>query len=132
VAALLEAKARNIGVMEAVAADHASLVEQVIAAARGERPSMTLGDPARRSTQRSVGLLDDTLDLLARSRRGPGAVGPAEQVFRIPSKSRPGEFNVVTVSDGAARCTCAGFEYRGTCSHAKSIVARLADAEPSG
>jgi hypothetical protein len=74
----------------------------------------------------SVGLLDDTLDLLARSRRGLSAVGPAEQVFEVASKSRPGEVNTVTVVQGAASCTCTGFEYRGNCSHVKGVVARLA------
>src|SRR5581483_9102058 len=130
VAALLEEKARTIGVLEAEAAESASLVEQVVeAAARGERPPLALRDPARPSTTRSVGLLEETLDLLARARRGLAAVEPAERDFRIPSKSRPGEFNLVTVANGVARCTCTGFEYRGTCSHAREVAARLARGE---
>jgi SWI/SNF-related matrix-associated actin-dependent regulator of chromatin subfamily A-like protein 1 len=127
VAALLEAKARAIGVLETEAAYHASLVEEVVqAAVRGERPTLALRDPARPSAERSVGLLEDTLDLLARSRRGLSALGPAEQVFEVPSKSRPGEINTVTVVQGSAICTCTGFEYRGNCSHIKGVVARLA------
>ena len=52
-------------------------------------------DPATVEPGRSVGLLDETLDLLAR--RGLGAVdGPRERVVRIASKSKPGEFNEVT------------------------------------
>ena len=126
VAALLESKARAIGVLEGEAARSASLVEAVVeAAVRGERPSLALSDPARPSPERSVGLLEDALDLLARSRRGLGATGPSEQEFRIPSKSRPGEANVVTVAAGVARCRCTGFAYRGTCSHAKSVAAQL-------
>ncbi len=82
-------------------------------------------DPARPSAERSVGLLDETLDLLARARRGLSAQGPAEQTFTFPSKSRPGDINSVTVSNGVARCTCTGFEYRGNCSHAKSVVAQM-------
>jgi SWI/SNF-related matrix-associated actin-dependent regulator of chromatin subfamily A-like protein 1 len=126
VAALLEAKARNIGVLEAEAAESASLVKQVVeAAARGERPAVLRRDPARPTPDRSVGLLDETLDLLARARRGLAAQGPSDEVFHVPSKSRPGDFNTVTVANGIARCTCSGFEYRGNCSHAKSIVAGL-------
>jgi SWI/SNF-related matrix-associated actin-dependent regulator of chromatin subfamily A-like protein 1 len=127
VAALLEGKARNIGVLETEAARAASLVEEVVeAAARGERASLARSEPARPPIERSVGLLDDTLDLLARARRGLGATGPTEREFHIPSKSRPGEVNVVTVAVGVARCTCTGFAYRGTCSHAKSVAKQLA------
>jgi hypothetical protein len=28
---------------------------------------------------------------------------------RVASKSKPGEFNEVTVLDGVARCSCTGF-----------------------
>jgi hypothetical protein len=74
-----------------------------------------------------VGLLDETLDLLARARRGLGAVdAPREQIIRVPSKSKPGEFNEVTVLDGVARCACAGFQYRGNCSHAQRVALDLA------
>lgn len=127
VAALLEAKARSVSVMETDAAHHASLLQEVVqAAARGERPSMALREPAAPTTSRSVGLLEETLDLLARSRRGLSAIGPSEQTFEAPSKRRPGEVNTVTVSNGIARCTCTGFSYRGTCSHAAGVVRRLA------
>jgi hypothetical protein len=47
-------------------------------------------------------------------------------VFEVPSKSRPGEVNTVTVVQRVARCTRTGIEYRGTCSHVKSVVDRLA------
>jgi hypothetical protein len=60
-----------------------------------------LGPTATVEPGRSVGLLDETLDLLARARRGLGAVdGPRERVVRIASK--PGEFNEVTALDGVA------------------------------
>jgi len=60
----------------------------------------------------------------------PSADAPADQepsatVFRIPSSSRPGAFNTVTVVDGKARCDCSGFAYRRTCSHAKGVVSEL-------
>jgi SWI/SNF-related matrix-associated actin-dependent regulator 1 of chromatin subfamily A len=130
VAALLEAKARNIGVLETEAAASASLVQSLVdAAIRGERPSRigARTEPATSDTGRSVGLLDETLDLLARARRGLGAVdAPREQIIRVPSKSKPGEFNEVTVLDGVARCACAGFQYRGNCSHAQRVALDLA------
>jgi hypothetical protein len=71
--------------------------------------------------------LDETLDLLARARRGLGAVdGPRERVVRIASKSKPGDFNEVTVLRGVARCSCTGFQYRGNCSHAQQVAAQVA------
>ena len=103
--------------------------ELVEAAVRGERPTLEQArtDPATAEPGRSVGLLDETLDLLARARRGLGAVdGPRERVVRIASKSKPGEFNEVTVLDGVARCSCTGFQYRGNCSHAQQVAAQVA------
>ena len=97
------------------------------AAARGERPTLDSDRSCHCEPGRSVGLLDETLDLLARARRGLGAVdGPRERVVRIASKSKPGEFNEVTVLDGVARCNCTGFEYRGNCSHAQQVAAQVA------
>jgi hypothetical protein len=130
VAALLEAKARNIGVLEADAASHASMIHEFVeAAARGVRPTLEHArtDPATAEPGRSVGLLDETLDLLARARRGLGAVdAPRERVVRIASKKKPGQFNEVTVLAGVARCNCIGFEYRGNCSHAQQLAAQVA------
>jgi SWIM zinc finger len=114
-------------VLEADAATNASMIHEFVeATARGERP--TLGqvrtDPAAAGTERSVGLLDETLHLMA---RGLGAVdGPRERVVRIASKSKPGEFNEVTVLDDVARCSCTGFQYRGNCSHAQKVAAQVA------
>jgi Helicase conserved C-terminal domain len=130
VAALLEAKARNIGVLETEAAENASLIHAFVeSAVRGERPRLgrVQSDPAVADTGRSVGLLDETLDLLARARRGLGAIdAPRERIVRIPSKSKPGEFNEVIVLEGVARCGCAGFQYRGNCSHAQRVAVDLA------
>jgi SWI/SNF-related matrix-associated actin-dependent regulator 1 of chromatin subfamily A len=130
IAALLEAKARNIGVLEAEAATNASMIHEFVAAAvRGERPDVgrVRTDPATAGTGRSIGLLDETLDLLARARRGLGAAdGARECVVRIASKSKPGEFNEVAVLDGVARCSCTGFQYRGNCSHAQQVAAQYA------
>jgi hypothetical protein len=63
VAALLEQKARTIGVLEDEAADHATLLDQVIESAlRGETPRAPA--PRRQPGEDSVGLLGDVLDLL--------------------------------------------------------------------
>lgn len=126
VAALLEAKARNIGVLEDEAARRASVLEDVLhALADGRRPRLTATEPDLTVSERSVGLLEQTLDLLARARRGLGAVTSAEQVVRVPSSSRRGQFHTVTVANGIARCSCEGFTYRGNCSHARGVAARL-------
>lgn len=127
VATLLEAKARAIGVLEAEAAENASLVQQVVEAAlKGEHPTFTSHDAARGSAARSVGLLEETLDLFARARRGLGAVEVPDQEFQLPSRSRPGKFHTVHVSNGVARCDCEGFQYRGNCSHAREIARKVA------
>ncbi len=83
-------------------------------------------DAASAGSGRSVGLLDETLDLPRPRRRGLGAVdGPRERVVRV-SKSKSGEFNEVTAVDGVARCNCTGFEYRGNCSDAQHVAAQVA------
>ncbi len=126
VAALLEQKARLIGVLDAEAADRASLVEAVVeAAVTGERPDWAkLGivqaeRVAAATDGGSMGLLGDVLDLLARSGRGLASVTDVERVIEFPSKSRPGEVNVVRIVAGVASCTCPGFSYRGNCTHAR-------------
>ncbi len=131
VAALLEEKARNIAILETTAAQNASLVREVVEAAlRGERlrPAGVRTEPAGPETGRTIGLLEETLDLLARAQRGLAAAVPAEQVFKVPSSSKPGEYYTVSVSNGVATCTCPGFSYRGNCRHAREIVAKLTSA----
>lgn len=133
VAALLEAKARLVGVLEAEAADRASLVDAVVnAAISGERPDWAkLGivqaeRVAAASDSGSMGLLGSVLDLLARSERGLAALQPGEQVYTFASKSRPGEVNTVRIVAGVATCTCPGFGYRGNCTHTREATARVA------
>ena len=128
VAALLEQKARLVGVLEEEAADRATLVEAVVeAAVSGERPDWgRLGvEQAERVAAAtdggSMGLLGDVLDLLARAGRGLGAIS-AEQVIEVPSRSRPGEVNIVRIVAGVATCSCKGFSYRGDCSHAREAA----------
>ena len=128
VAALLEAKARNIGILETAAAEHASVLQDAVESMiRGDRPAEigVRSDPVLPTSARSVGLLDEALDLLARARRGLGSVQGAARTFQVPSKSKPGTFNVVTVTNGVPVCECSGFLYRGNCSHSRSIAREL-------
>lgn len=126
VAAVLEAKARTIGVLEAHAADHASVVEAVVqAAVRGERPERLWPRYQPPSDRSTVGVLGDVLELLTKARRGLASGGPAEQTFSFPSSSRPSHVHTVVVSHGVARCTCEGFAVRGNCKHVREVVSRL-------
>jgi SWI/SNF-related matrix-associated actin-dependent regulator of chromatin subfamily A-like protein 1 len=53
--------------------------------------------------------------------------GPVSLRYRATSSSRPGAFYVLDVDEGGdVSCTCPGFEYRGACSHARSLKAALA------
>ncbi len=50
----------------------------------------------------------------------PAGVG---QVWKTPSKSRPGMFNVTILFDhGDVFCTCEGFKFRGACKHTERIL----------
>lgn len=56
--------------------------------------------------------------------------GPSARRFRIASTSHAGvDYEIVAV-DADVTCTCAGFEYRGQCRHARDIKAALAAGEP--
>jgi hypothetical protein len=61
--------------------------------------------------------------------------GPAPVRYRAVSSSRPGTSYLLDVDDGGdVTCTCPGFEYRGACSHARSLKTALAkgSALPAG
>jgi SNF2 family DNA or RNA helicase len=80
VAALLEQKAQDIAILETTAAQNASLVREVVEAALcGDRlqPAGVRTEPA---TGRTVGLLEEMLDLLARAQRGLAAAAAAAGV----------------------------------------------------
>ena len=124
VAALLEQKARTIGVLEEEAAHAATLVDAVVeAAVHGERPAVPA--PEREPGQGSVGLLRDVLDLFIQATRGLGALDPGERIVEIPSNSDPGTVYRVKLVQGVASCECKGFGYRGTCSHIRAALDRL-------
>ncbi|HEY0972537.1 MAG TPA: DEAD/DEAH box helicase [Gemmatimonadales bacterium] len=52
--------------------------------------------------------------------------GPVTERYRATSSSKPGAFYLLDVDGGDVTCTCPGFEYRGACSHARSLKAALA------
>jgi SWIM zinc finger len=124
VAALLEQKARTIGVLEEEAAHAATIVDAVVdAAVRGEQPTVPV--PEREVGEGSVGLLGDVLDLFIQASRGLGALDPNERVVEIRSNSDPGTVYRVKIVQGVASCECKGFGYRGTCSHIRAALDRL-------
>ena len=51
--------------------------------------------------------------------------GPSVEIYRVTSNSRPGLFYDIEVTEGEALCGCPGFEYRGTCSHARKLKTAL-------
>ena len=65
-------------------------------------------------------LPESALRLLAEVLRGQKA-----QRYRVASGSRPGLFYTLEVSEGDVLCSCPGFEYRGTCSHARALKGAL-------
>jgi hypothetical protein len=134
VAALLEEKARNIGVLEAGAAASASLLEAVLEGAlSGEPRARERGvgtDPARPAPEPTLGVLEDTLDLWAEARRASALADPyaGDRVIPVESRSKPGVIYEVRISGGVVTCTCPGFSYRGNCAHAREAAAGGAGA----
>ena len=60
--------------------------------------------------------------------------GPRSTCYRVTSRSKPGKFYEISAEGPDLVCTCPGFEYRGTCSHARALKAALAagDGLPEG
>src|SRR5262245_3758971 len=56
--------------------------------------------------------------------------GPRVARYRIASASQPGVEYVITAGDVDVECSCAGFEYRGQCRHARDVKAALAAGRP--
>lgn len=128
VAALLEEKARTIGVLEAEAATSATLLDAVVEGAltgdaRDREPGVG-SDPARVAPAPTLGVLEDTLDLWAGARRATILSDPyaADRVIEVESRSKPGVTYEVRVSGGVVTCTCPGFAYRGNCAHARDAA----------
>ncbi len=49
--------------------------------------------------------------------------GPTSVRYQVPSSSKPGAFYELEVVGDDVSCTCPGFQYRGTCSHARELKA---------
>ena len=127
VAALLEQKARTIGVLEDEAADRATLLDASRRASPPRRDPACAG-PAAGARPGSVGLLGDVLDLFIQASRGLGELEPSERILEIPSNTDPATVYRVKVVQGVISCESKGFGYRGTCSHARSTIHQLENA----
>ena len=67
-----------------------------------------------------------------RSRRWPRRCqGPSVERYRYASASHPGVEYQITVDGADVACTCAGFEYRGQCRHARDVKAAIAAGKPA-
>jgi len=75
-------------------------------------------------------LAEEAIATLARVLAGAGR----SRVFRATSNSEPGKCYDLTFDGTDVLCSCPGFEYRGTCSHARKLKEALAGqrALPSG
>jgi SWI/SNF-related matrix-associated actin-dependent regulator 1 of chromatin subfamily A len=51
--------------------------------------------------------------------------GPQVQVYECTSSSKPGKAYRLEVDGGDVTCSCPGFEYRGACSHSRSLKSAL-------
>lgn len=75
-------------------------------------------------------LSEEAIATLARVLAGTGR----SRVFRAASNSEPGRFYDLTFDGTDVLCSCPGFEYRGTCSHARKLKEAIAKADrlPAG
>jgi len=55
---------------------------------------------------------------------------PAATVYELASGSNPSKKYVLTFEANEVTCTCTGFEYRGTCRHARDLNAALVSGKP--
>jgi SWI/SNF-related matrix-associated actin-dependent regulator of chromatin subfamily A-like protein 1 len=55
---------------------------------------------------------------------------PAATVYELASGSDPSKKYILTFEANEVTCTCPGFEYRGTCRHARDLKAALVNGKP--
>ena len=49
-------------------------------------------------------------------------IGPnGARLFRVPSRSNPGEYHAVAFVNNTTSCTCDGSLFRGHCAHGKAV-----------
>ncbi len=87
-------------------------------AARGDAPQGEDTAPPPALSQ----LPQEALLALARA-----LAGPEPRRYRATSSSKPGQRYTLLDEAGDVTCSCPGFGYRGTCSHARKLKAALAD-----
>ncbi len=97
--------------------------EALIKEVEAEQASLVGSDPADK-TRRPV-LSREALLALARVLTRPGA-----KTYQASSKSDPSKGYTLTYDGGDVTCSCPGFEYRGMCSHARTLKAALDGGKP--
>ena len=55
---------------------------------------------------------------------------PAATVYELASGSDPSKKYILTFEANEVTCTCPGFEYRGTCRHARDLKSSLVNGKP--
>lgn len=55
---------------------------------------------------------------------------PTATVYEVASSSDPSTSYTLTCDANEVTCTCPGFEYRGTCRHARELKAALVNKQP--
>jgi hypothetical protein len=55
---------------------------------------------------------------------------PAASVYEVASSSNPSKKYILTSEASEVTCACPGFEYRGTCRHARDLKAALVNGKP--
>ena len=123
VAALLEQKAAIIATLEDAARDHASIVDAVVELAL-EGPAPGVHTDPTSPPRPTMGLLEQTLDLLAQSAAEELAAHEGEDTFEFESSSKPGVMYTVRLTNGVAVCDCPGFTYKGNCKHSREVIGR--------
>jgi SWI/SNF-related matrix-associated actin-dependent regulator 1 of chromatin subfamily A len=97
--------------------------EALIKEVEAEQTPQSDNKPSQK-TQRPT-LSREALLALARVLSRPGS-----RIYRASSKSDPGKGYTLTCDGGDVTCSCPGFEYRGMCSHARTLKEALDKEHP--
>jgi len=108
------------------AVDGEHVVEQLLRKAQLDLEgdgNLDTGAPVR--TREETDALRRALETLAKA-----LSGPVVERYRYASASQPGVEYEITIDGADVACTCAGFEYRGQCRHARDVKAAIASGKP--
>jgi SWI/SNF-related matrix-associated actin-dependent regulator 1 of chromatin subfamily A len=109
------------------ALDSESAVEQLLRHARLDLDgNRSQGTGAAVRTPEEMEVLRRALETLAKALSGPSV-----ERYRYASASHAGVEYEITVDGADVACTCAGFEYRGQCRHARDVKAAIAAGKPA-